>query len=49
MQTVADQFAETLAAGVRRIYGIIGDSLHGLTDSVGSRTRLTLSAGSPRD
>src|SRR5690242_5866472 len=34
-KTVADQFAETLAtAGVKRIYGIVGDSLNGLTDSV---------------
>ena len=31
-KTVADQFAETLAAvGVKRIYGIVGDSLNGLT------------------
>src|SRR3982074_1698898 len=31
--TVADQFAETLAAsGVKRIYGIGGDSLNGLPD-----------------
>jgi hypothetical protein len=31
----ADQFAETLAAaGVKRIYGIVGDSLNGLTDSI---------------
>jgi thiamine pyrophosphate-dependent acetolactate synthase large subunit-like protein len=30
-RTVADQFAETLAAaGVKRIYGIVGDSLNGL-------------------
>jgi hypothetical protein len=29
MKTVADQFAETLAAaGVKRIYGIVGDSLN---------------------
>ena len=35
MATVADQFAETLAAvGVKRIYGIVGDSLNGLTDSI---------------
>jgi len=35
MKTVADQFVETLAAaGVKRIYGIVGDSLNGLTDSV---------------
>jgi pyruvate dehydrogenase (quinone) len=34
-RTVADQFAETLAAaGVKRIYGIVGDSLNGLTDSI---------------
>src|SRR3981189_2733586 len=34
-KTVADQFAETLAAaGVRRIYGIVGDSLNGLTDAL---------------
>jgi pyruvate dehydrogenase (quinone) len=32
---VADQFAETLAAaGVKRIYGVVGDSLNGLTDSL---------------
>jgi pyruvate dehydrogenase (quinone) len=31
MKTVADQFAETLeAAGVKRVYGIVGDSLNGL-------------------
>jgi len=34
-KTVADQLAETLAAaGVKRIYGIVGDSLNGLTDSL---------------
>ena len=34
-RTVADQFAETLAAvGVKRIYGIVGDSLNGLTDAI---------------
>jgi pyruvate dehydrogenase (quinone) len=34
-KTVADQFAEILAAvGVKRIYGIVGDSLNGLTDSI---------------
>src|SRR6516164_939566 len=32
---VADQFAETLAAaGVKRIDGIVGDSLNGLTDAI---------------
>jgi pyruvate dehydrogenase (quinone) len=34
-RTVADQFADILvAAGVRRIYGIVGDSLNGLTDAL---------------
>src|SRR5437899_767687 len=35
MKTVADQFAETIAAaGVKRIFGIVGDSLNGLTDAI---------------
>src|SRR2546430_14946831 len=34
-KTVAEQFVETLAAaGVKRIYGIVGDSLNGLTDAI---------------
>src|SRR6202789_1132299 len=34
-KAVADQFVETLAAaGIKRIYGIVGDSLNGLTDSL---------------
>src|SRR5271169_4832647 len=34
-KSVADQFAETLAAaGVKRMYGIVGDSLNGLTDAI---------------
>src|ERR1700681_4611789 len=34
-KTVADQFAETLAAvGVKRIYGIVGDSLNGITEAI---------------
>src|SRR5437667_5741895 len=34
-KTVADQFAETLAAtGIKRVYGIVGDSLNGITDSI---------------
>lgn len=41
MRTVADQFAETLAAaGVKRIYGIVGDSLNGLTDSIRRQGRI---------
>lgn len=35
VRTVADQCVEALAAaGVNRIYGIVGDSLNGLTDAV---------------
>ena len=35
MATAIDHFAETLAAaGVKRIYGIGGDSLNGPTDSI---------------
>jgi pyruvate dehydrogenase (quinone) len=34
MTTVAEQFAEILAvAGIKRIYGVVGDSLNGLTDA----------------
>src|SRR6202789_1055381 len=37
-RTVADQFIETLvAAGVKRIYGVVGDSLNGLTDVIRRR------------
>src|SRR4030088_2820144 len=40
-KTVADQFAETLAAvGVKRIYGIVGDSLNGLTDALQRQGRI---------
>src|SRR5215472_4862648 len=42
MKTVADQFAETLAAvGVKRIYGIVGDSLNGLTDAIRQQGEIT--------
>jgi pyruvate dehydrogenase (quinone) len=35
MPNVAEQFATVLAAaGVKRIYGIVGDSLNGLTDAI---------------
>jgi pyruvate dehydrogenase (quinone) len=41
MATIADQFAETLAAsGVKRIYGIVGDSLNGLTDAIRRQARI---------
>src|SRR5580704_3021354 len=37
-KTVADQFIETLvSAGVKRIYGVVGDSLNGLTDVIRRR------------
>src|SRR6201984_2945754 len=35
IKTVADQMAEILAAaGVKRIYGVVGDSLNGFTDAL---------------
>ncbi|EGD60109.1 thiamine pyrophosphate protein domain protein TPP-binding protein [Novosphingobium nitrogenifigens DSM 19370] len=38
MPTVADQMVETLkTAGVRRIWGIVGDSLNGFTDAIRRR------------
>jgi len=41
MRTVADQFAETLeAVGVKRIYGIVGDSLNGLTDAIRRQSKI---------
>jgi pyruvate dehydrogenase (quinone) len=41
MKTVADQFAETLAsADVKRIYGIVGDSLNGLTDAMRRQAKI---------
>ncbi|MBI0435183.1 ubiquinone-dependent pyruvate dehydrogenase [Roseomonas sp. KE0001] len=39
--TVADIFAETLAtAGVERIYGVVGDSLNALTESLRAQGRI---------
>ena len=41
MATVADQIVETLElAGVGRIYGVVGDSLNGLTESLRNRKRI---------
>ncbi len=41
MKTVAVQFAETLvAAGVKRIYGIVGDSLNGFTDAIRAQGKI---------
>jgi pyruvate dehydrogenase (quinone) len=40
-KTVADQFAEILAAaGVKRVYGIVGDSLNGLTDAIRRQAKI---------
>jgi pyruvate dehydrogenase (quinone) len=40
-KTIADQFAEILAAaGVKRIYGIVGDSLNGLTDAIRRQAKI---------
>ena len=37
-QTVADQMVEVLAAaGVKRVYGVVGDSLNGFTDAMRRR------------
>ena len=41
MSIVADQFVDLLlAAGVRRVYGIVGDSLNGLTDVIRKRKEI---------
>jgi pyruvate dehydrogenase (quinone) len=40
-KTIADQFVKTLEdAGVKRIYGIVGDSLNGLTDAVSRQGKI---------
>ena len=39
--TVAEQFIEILAAtGVKRIYGIVGDSLNGLTGTIRRQAKI---------
>ena len=41
MPTVAEQFADMLAAaGIKRIYGIVGGSLNGLTDAIGKQGKI---------
>ncbi len=41
MVTVAERLVETLeAAGVRRIYGLVGDSLNGITESLRTREKI---------
>ena len=38
MSTIADVVTQTLAsAGVKRIWGVTGDSLNGITASIGSQ------------
>ena len=40
-KTVAHQFAEKLAmAGVKRVYGVVGDSLNGLTDAIRGQSKI---------
>jgi pyruvate dehydrogenase (quinone) len=40
-KTVANQFADILGvAGVRRVYGIVGDSLSGPTDSIRAQGKI---------
>lgn len=40
-KNVAEQFIDILeAAGVRRIYGVVGDSLNGLTDAIRKRSSM---------
>src|SRR6202795_1995303 len=40
-KTVSEVFVETLiAAGVQRVYGVVGDSLNGLTDAIRKRTQI---------
>ena len=40
-KTVSEVFVETLiAAGVRRVYGVVGDSLNGLTDAIRKSTQI---------
>ena len=42
-QRVADLIVDVLySAGVRRIYGIVGDSLNGITDAVRRRGEIGL-------
>ena len=46
--TVADQMVEVFAdAGVERIYGIVGDSLNGITDALRRHGAPTKSSNSP--
>ena len=41
MANVADRIVETLeAANVRRIYGLVGDSLNGITESLRVRDKI---------
>src|SRR6478672_11180499 len=40
-RTIADLMAETLeVAGVKRVYGVVGDSLNGFTDSLRRRKKI---------
>ncbi|WP_263349734.1 thiamine pyrophosphate-binding protein [Acidicapsa acidisoli] len=40
-KTVADLLVQTLAAaGVKRLYGVSGDSLNGITDSIRRQSQI---------
>ena len=48
IDNVADLIAETLAqAGVKRIFGVVGDSLNGLTDALAQTQGHRLDSRSP--
>src|ERR1041384_2758095 len=41
IDNVADQIVETMAsAGVKRVYGLVGDSLNGITESIRKRNSI---------
>ena len=47
-KTVANLLVEVLAdAGVRRIYGVSGDSLNGITDSIADSRRHAMGTHTP--
>ena len=48
-KTVSEVFVETLiAAGVKRIYGVVGDSLNGITDTIRAERSDRVGARAPR-
>ncbi|MDB5338004.1 MAG: poxB [Planctomycetaceae bacterium] len=46
-KTVSEVFVETLsAAGIKRVYGVVGDSLNGLTEAIRTSEHIDLAARS---